>query len=78
MSQKAYGRPKNDEKLRLSIQDNEQTLSYAPTDYIGNKFIGTYSRLVNLQNSLFTEQNEKYMSKLNAQRKADIELNTIP
>ena len=55
MSDKAYGRPKNDEKLRLSIMDNEQPFQYSPTDYIGNKFIGTWSRLINLQNSLFVE-----------------------
>ena len=51
---------------------------YTPTDYTGNKFIGTYSRLVNLQNSLFREQNEKYNATLNAQRKAELELHTMP
>lgn len=75
---KAYGRPDNKEKLRLFIQDSENTMQYAPTDYTGNKFIGTYSKLVNLQNNLFYEQNEKYMKTLNAQRKAELELHTIP
>ena len=53
-------------------------MQYAPTDYIGNKFLGTYSRLINLQNSLFVEQQQKYMDKLNAQRKAELELTTVP
>ena len=75
---RSYGRPNNQEKLRFFIQDSENTMQYAPTDYIGNKFLGTYSRLVNLQNSLFYEQNEKYMKTLNAQRKAELELHTIP
>ena len=73
-----YGRPDNKEKLRLNIYDSEQPLMYTPTDYTGNKFIGTYSRLINLQNSLFYEQNEKYSNRLNAQRKAELELNTMP
>eukprot|EP00354_Favella_ehrenbergii_P009160 CAMPEP_0170466652 /NCGR_PEP_ID=MMETSP0123-20130129/10528_1 /TAXON_ID=182087 /ORGANISM="Favella ehrenbergii, Strain Fehren 1" /LENGTH=134 /DNA_ID=CAMNT_0010732827 /DNA_START=16 /DNA_END=420 /DNA_ORIENTATION=+ len=75
---KQYGRPDNKEKLRVFIQDSEQPMQYSPTDYTGNKFIGTYSRLINLQNSLFYEQNEKYNNKLNAQRKAELELTTIP
>ena len=48
MSQNSYGRPQNSEKLKLSIMDSEQPMQYAPTDYLGNKFIGTYSRLINL------------------------------
>jgi Txe/YoeB family toxin of Txe-Axe toxin-antitoxin module len=49
-------------------------MQYCPTDYTGNKFIGTWSKLINLQNMLFYEQNEKYINKLNAQRKAELEL----
>ena len=73
-----YGRPDNKEKLKLTIQDSEQPMQYTPTDYTGNKFIGTYSRLINLQNAIFYEQNEKYMGRLNAQRKAELELHTMP
>ena len=53
-------------------------MQYSPTDYTGNKFIGTYSKLVGLQNMLNYEQNEKYIDALNAKRKAEIELHTIP
>lgn len=53
-------------------------MQYSPTDYTGNKFIGTHSKLMNLQNMLFYEQNEKYINKLNSQRKAEMELHTVP
>lgn len=39
---------------------------YKPTDYTGNKFIGTYSKLIDIGNMIFYEQQEKYMDKLNA------------
>lgn len=45
-------------------------MKYSPLDYTGNKFIGSISRLVNLQNSLFYEQREKYLMTMNAERKA--------
>ena len=44
----AYGRPDNKEKLRFFIQDSENTMQYAPTDYTGNKFFGTYSKLMGM------------------------------
>lgn len=53
-------------------------MQYTPTDYTGNKFIGTYSKLVGLQNMLFYEQNVKYIDALNAKYKAELELQTIP
>ena len=53
-------------------------MSYSPTDYTGNKFVGTWSKLVDIPNMLHYEQNEKYMNKLNARRKAQLELETIP
>ena len=75
---KSFGRPDNKEKLRFFIQDTENTMQYSPTDYTGNKFIGTYSKLIGLSNQLFYEQQEKYLNKLNAQRKAEVEIGTIP
>ena len=78
MAQKAFGRLKNDEKLNFFIQDSENTMQYSPNDYTGNKYFGSYSKLVNLQNDLFYEQNEKYINVLNAQRKAELELFTVP
>ena len=78
MSNKEFGRPKNTEKLRFYIQDSENPMSYSPQDYNGNKFIGTWSKLTNLHNTLNFEQREKYIMPLNAQRKAELELHTIP
>ena len=60
------------------MQDSENTMQFSPTDYTGNKFFGTWSKLVGLQNMLFYEQQEKYIDVMNAQRKAELELHTIP
>ena len=49
-------------------------MQYTPTDYTGNKFIGTYSKLVGLQNMLFYEQNVKYIDALNAKYKAELDI----
>ena len=60
------------------MADDEQPMQLSPLDYTGNKFIGTYNKLTGLQNMLFYEQQEKYMKVLNAQRKAELELTTVP
>ena len=78
MTQKAFGRPRNDQRMEFFIQDSENTMTYSPHDYTGNKYFGTFSKLVNLQNNLNYEQNEKYYNKLNAKRKAELELFTVP
>ena len=36
-----FGRPKNDEKIRIHVRDSENTLQLSPIDYTGNKFFGT-------------------------------------
>ena len=56
-SNKAYGRQTNQEKLRMTIQDDENTMMYTPLDYTGLKYLGTVSKIPNLQNMLFQEQN---------------------
>ena len=53
-------------------------MQFAPEDYSGNKFFGTWSRVVGLENMLNRERQEKYTAVLNAQRKAELELHTIP
>lgn len=75
---KTFGRPTNDEKLKFSMQDSENTMTWSPSDYNGNKFIGHWSKLASLQNALFYEQQNKYMNVLNAKRKAELELFTYP
>ena len=51
---------------------------YTPQDYTGNKFFGTWNKMINMQNMLFVEGREKYIDKLNATRKAELELETLP
>jgi len=34
----------------MTVQDSENIMMYKPTDYHGNKFIGTWSKLVGLSN----------------------------
>ena len=53
-------------------------MEYTPEDFSGNKFFGTWSKLYNIQNSIFYEQNEKYTIKFNAKRKAELEMHTRP
>jgi hypothetical protein len=45
---KNFGRPDNKEKLRFFMQDSENTMSYSPADYTGNKYFGTWSKMVDL------------------------------
>ena len=78
MTSKQFGRVTNDQRYDFFIQDSENTMTYSPHDYTGNKYFGTFSKMVNLQNDLFYEQNEKYFNVLNAKRKAELELFTVP
>ena len=78
MANNQFGRPDNKTKLKNFMQDSENTMMYQPEDFTGNKFLGTYSKLFNIQNNIFYEQNEKYLLKFNAQRKAQLELHTMP
>ena len=60
------------------MQDTENTMEYQPEDYTGNKFMGTWSKLYNMQNSIFYEEKEKYSLRFNAARKAQLEMHTRP
>ena len=48
-SNKKWGRPDNKEKLKMFIQDEEQTMLYSPEDVTGNKWLGQWSRLIGVQ-----------------------------
>ena len=58
----SYGRPDNTEKIKTYIRDNENTMMYSPNDHHGNKFLGTWNKILNLQNMLFYENKEKYLN----------------
>lgn len=60
ISSSEFGRPKNDQKIRMYMRDNENTVMYTPTDYTGNKFFGTWNKALTLQTMLFGEAREKY------------------
>ena len=55
MASKNFGRLRNDERMEFFIQDSENTMMYSPHDYTGNKYFGSLSKMVNLQNDLFYE-----------------------
>jgi len=55
-----FGRPTNKEKLKVFIHDEENSMMYRPEDYHGNKFFGTWSKVLSIQKNLLFEQKEKY------------------
>ena len=71
-------RPTNDEKLAMYVQDDENTMMYKPLDMHNNKFFGTFSKLLNVEQMLNTEPLEKYHAQYQAYYKAKFELGTTP
>jgi phosphoribulokinase len=80
MSQRgqSYGRQDNTEKIRTYIRDSENTMTYSPNDHTGNKFFGTWNKLLNLQNMLFYENKEKYLNDYQARFNAKLEIGSLP
>jgi len=58
----SYGREDNTQKIKTFIRDSEHTMTYSPNDHSGNKFFGSWSKLLNLQNQLYYENKEKYLN----------------
>ena len=58
----AYGREDNSQKIKTFIRDSEHSVTYSPNDHTGNRFFGSWSKLLNLQNQLFYENKEKYLN----------------
>ena len=48
-------RKTTDEKLKFYIQDDENTMMYRPQDMHGNKFFGTWSKLMSINEMLNME-----------------------
>ena len=59
-SNKQWGRQDNKEKIKMFIQDEEQSHLYSPEDATGNKWFGSYSKLLGVQDAMFYENKEKY------------------
>jgi len=45
-----YGREDNTQKIRTFIRDSEHSMTYSPNDHTGNKFFGSWSKFLTLQN----------------------------
>ena len=60
------------EKRRMYMQDDENTFMYRPLDMQGNKFFGTWSKLLTLNKSLNWEIQEKYTRDYNASLSAQL------
>ncbi|MFN9909232.1 MAG: hypothetical protein ACK56F_24455 [bacterium] len=53
-------------------------MTYSPNDMHGNKFFGTWSKLLNMQNTLFFENKEKYLNEYQARFNAKLEIGSLP
>ena len=71
-------RQDNTQKIRTFIRDTENTMTYSPNDHHGNKFFGSWSKLLNMQNMLFYENKEKYLNEYQARFNARLEVGTLP
>ena len=74
----SYGRQDNTEKIKTYIRDTEHTMTYSPNDHHGNKYFGTWSKLLNLQNQLFYENKEKYLNEYQGRFNARLEVGSVP
>ncbi len=72
------GRIDNSEKIKWFMKDSENTMTYTLDDHRGNKFFGQYNKLVNLQNSLYYENKEKYLNEYQAKFNASLEIGSVP
>lgn len=73
-----YGRPDNSEKIKMYIRDSENTMTYSPNDHYGTRFLGTWSKLLNVGNMLNWEVQTKYTNEFNARFNSKLEIGTIP
>ena len=53
-------------------------MTYSPNDNNGNRFFGTWSKLLNLQNILLYEDKEKYLNEYQARFNAKLEIGSLP
>jgi uncharacterized protein YpuA (DUF1002 family) len=71
-------RPDNSDKLRTFIRDSENTMTLNLTEHHGNKFLGSWNKLINMQNMLFWEQKTKYLNEFNARFNSKLEIGSVP
>ena len=73
-----FGRPTSDKKIKVHINDEENTMLYSPADYTGNRWFGTWNKLIHMPVNLNHEAREKYYNVWNAKIKAELEIESIP
>ena len=73
-AQKLQGRQDNSQKLEFYLQDDENTMLYKPGDMANNKFFGTWSRILNMTESLNHEAQSKYYNDYEAYYRSKLEI----
>jgi len=71
-------RQDNTEKVTTYIRDSENSMLYSPNDTTGNRFMGTWNKLLNLQNMVYYEDKEKYLNEYQARFQAKLEIGSLP
>jgi hypothetical protein len=74
----AIGRQDNTEKIKSYIRDSENTMTYSPQDHHGNKFFGSWNKLLNMQNMLLYENKEKYLNEYQMRFTAKLQVGSVP
>ena len=75
---KGGSRKTTDEKEKYYMQDDENTMMYRPSDMHGNKFFGSYSKLLSINEMLNMEIQKKYTWDYQAHFKARLEAGSAP
>ena len=56
------GREDNTHKVKTFLRDSENTMTYSPQNHHGNKFFGSWNKIMNMNNMLLWENKEKYLN----------------
>ena len=71
---KSADRPDNSEKFETYIRDTEHTMLLNVNDHHGNRFLGHWNKLFQLQSMLNWEEQEKLFMVPNARYSARLEI----
>ena len=58
--------------------DEENTMLYSPVDYTGNKWFGSWNKLIHVGTMLNHEARTKYYNRWQMELKAELELESVP
>ena len=71
-------RKTSDEREKFYIQDDENTMMYRPSEMHGNRFFGSVSKLLSINDMLNMEVQKKYHWDYEAHWKARLEAGSAP